>query len=105
MLHEVVTSRDQTLRKPFENDRERRANNGFALITGDEKKGSNNEMVEFEVQSTFRNTDGYKAFCKKSIACPQTEASSLFSLMASTQTRWCSCQPNARLFYLVESAF
>jgi hypothetical protein len=62
MLHEVVTARDQTLRKPLINDHKKSKNNGFISITGDEKSGSNNEMVELEVSTIFPNKEGFNFF-------------------------------------------
>ena len=70
MLHEVVTSRDQTLRRPFTNDQARGRNNGVALITGDEKSGKNNEMIEFEIAGNFANKDGFNFFFVQKFISP-----------------------------------
>jgi hypothetical protein len=49
MLHEVVTARDQSLKKGFVNEKEKHRNNGFCVITADEKSGLNNEMAQLEI--------------------------------------------------------
>lgn len=62
MLHEVVTSRDQTFKKPFSNSKNPHRNNGTLKITADERSGQNNEMVEMEVTASFSNRNGFNFF-------------------------------------------
>lgn len=52
------------------NDKVKGRNNGFALITGDEKAGKNNEMVEFEVAADFSNKDGLNFFLVQKFISP-----------------------------------
>jgi hypothetical protein len=62
MLHEVVTTKDQRLTKPLNNSKQPGRNNGFVSITGDEKKGKNNEAVELTFDATFNDMGGFNFF-------------------------------------------
>ncbi|CDW74967.1 copine viii [Stylonychia lemnae] len=53
MLHEIVTSKDQRLRVPLQNDKEKYRKNGFIVITGEEVQGNSNEMLELQLNGNF----------------------------------------------------
>lgn len=61
-LHEVVTSRDQTLIKDLECTDRPAGQSGKIKITGDEKQGLNNEEFNFEVVAEMSDTSGYNFF-------------------------------------------
>jgi Ca2+-dependent lipid-binding protein len=51
MLHEVVTARNQVLRKNLVNNEQRARNNGVVILTAEENQGNkNNEMIDFEMR-------------------------------------------------------
>lgn len=49
MLHEIVTARNQTLKKPLVNEQNPHRNNGQIIVTAEERKGQQNEMITFEL--------------------------------------------------------
>ena len=56
MLHEVVTARNQILRKNLGNQAEKNRNNGTIILTAEENQGNkDNEMIEFEMRATFQS--------------------------------------------------
>eukprot|EP00347_Sterkiella_histriomuscorum_P017569 403348833 len=65
-LHEVVTSRNQKLKVPLNNEEAKRKHNGNLIIIGEEKQGLNNEMVEMEILGRLQNESGFNFFviCK-----------------------------------------
>lgn len=63
MLHEVVTTSNQTLKRQIENTQFKDRNNGTIIITADEGGTSkNNEMVEMELSAVFKDHAGYNFF-------------------------------------------
>ena len=54
MLHEVVTARNQVLRKNLVNNVEKARNNGVVILTAEENQGNkNNEMIDFEMHASL----------------------------------------------------
>ena len=53
MLHEVVTSKNQRFRTEIVNNKQKNRKNGFMTITGEEVSGSNNEMLELQLNGNF----------------------------------------------------
>lgn len=54
MLHEVVTARNQILKKNLTNSSEKTRNNGQICFTAEENQGNkDNELIDFELRSTF----------------------------------------------------
>lgn len=51
MLHEIVTARNQILKKPLVNNKRAGSNNGTMIITADEyqQNEKSNETLEFEL--------------------------------------------------------
>ena len=57
MLHEVVTARNQILRKNLVNNEHKTRNNGVVILTAEENQGNkNNEMIDFEMHATLNNS-------------------------------------------------
>lgn len=59
-LHEVVTAKNQQLKKPLQNNQNKRSNNGIIMITGDEQaEQTNNELMDFEMICSVKETPGF----------------------------------------------
>jgi hypothetical protein len=59
MLHEVVTAKNQILRKPLNNKESKKHNNGTIVITADEHQSqTTNEIMDFELRATFKDVGG-----------------------------------------------
>lgn len=57
MLHEVVTARNQILRKNLVNQADKNRNNGVVILTAEENQGNkNNEMIDFEMRVTLNSS-------------------------------------------------
>lgn len=56
MLHEVVTAKNQILRKPLHNNHSKKQSNGTIVITADEHQSqSTNEIMDFEVRASIKD--------------------------------------------------
>lgn len=51
MLHEIVTQKDQTLKRALNNAGKPNGNNGEIYITGEEQKEKNNEIAEIMLEA------------------------------------------------------
>lgn len=57
MLHEVVTARNQILRKNLVNNADKARYNGVVILTAEENHGNkNNEMIDFEMRTTLNSS-------------------------------------------------
>jgi hypothetical protein len=71
MLHEVVTQKDQLLKKPLQNNKNPSSKqNGLILITGEEKLEHNNEVVEMEIEASLEHHDGPNFFVVQKLLGP-----------------------------------
>lgn len=56
MLHEVVTAKNQILRKPLVNSHSKKGHNGTLVITADEHESqTTNELMEFDLSVTLKS--------------------------------------------------
>lgn len=61
-IHEVVTSRDQTLIKPLVNDKRAEGTSGTIKITGEERNSGSKEEIDMQMHATFPSMSGFKFF-------------------------------------------
>jgi len=61
-IHEVVTSRDQTLIKPLECSSRAAGQSGTIKITGEEKSHSTKEEVLMKMRANFSSSSSYNFF-------------------------------------------
>lgn len=65
MLHEVVTARNQILRKNLVNNSQKGRNNGVVILTAEENHGTkNNEMIDFEMRAILNSSAAAGAYDK-----------------------------------------
>ena len=61
-LHEVITQRNQQLKKPIQNNKSKFKNNGLIVITADECNDKNNEMLEMQLTTDLRDASNFYFF-------------------------------------------
>ena len=62
-LHEVVTARNQQLKKPLVNSKNKGRNNGTIIITAEEDAQNNStEAVNFEMRATLPGSESQQVF-------------------------------------------
>jgi hypothetical protein len=63
LLHEVVTARNQQLKKPLINTKRKGRNNGTLILTAEEDASNNHtEAVNFEMRANLPGLDSERAF-------------------------------------------
>lgn len=53
LLHEVVTARNQQLKKPLLNTKQKGRNNGLLILTAEEDVNNQSEALNFEMRASL----------------------------------------------------
>ncbi len=62
LLHEVVTSKNQQLKKPLVNAKQKGRNNGSIILTAEEDINNQTEAINFEMRANLAGSESDHVF-------------------------------------------